>query len=232
MKCSYLKSIASRLFTNLWLFYYNKDFLVDIHGMPKFHMTDCRTIQKFRRRGTLNKMYYWSNAPKVLVTQRNSSEEYPDTVLILCRNCSNEIVDEVHNQTDEEFAHHQFAGIKPSSETDVFGRPLNWRTISRAYRRKVNFTCEQCGFGGADLKNPAHRMFLDTHHINGYNLTDTSELNLRCLCKLCHTYQDAYHVGYLKKGNTKATLNNFTQLYTDILRIKNPKLFYRHTQGG
>ena len=202
-------------------FLFNKDYRVSDYGLPRYHLADCKTLQKFRSKGTLNRFYFWSNAPKVTVTQRGSEEDYPDSSLQLCRNCSNELVDEVYATTDQEFAQEVFEGIVPAEGTDMFGRPLNWARISRAYRRKMNFTCEQCGFGGSDLMNAAHRQFLDTHHVDSFDLTNTAESNLRCLCKLCHTFQDEHHASYILKGGTRAVLKNMFQLYEKVLEQKN-----------
>ena len=69
------------------------------------------------------------------------------------------------------------------SATSPTGYAENWPEISRTYRAKKNFTCEEGEGCGVNLKrNPR---LTDTHHIDGDKTNDDDD-NLQCLCKLCH----------------------------------------------
>jgi len=108
-------------------------------------------------------------------------------------------------------------------KTDIFNRPYNWRAISKAYREEKNYTCEDCGFGGKHLKSNFDQRFIHVHHINPYELTNTHRSNLKCVCILCHFYQDKYHQSNFEKPRMKKELFNFVKKYKDILiDIKNP----------
>ena len=67
-------------------------------------------------------------------------------------------------------------------ETDIFNRPLNWRSISRAYRLEQNYTCEECSFGVDDLDNNYDKRYIHTHHIDSFDLENTHRDNLKSVC--------------------------------------------------
>ena len=90
--------------------------------------------------------------------------------------------------------------IEPSKNTDIRGYPLNWQSISKAFRKEFNYTCENCGFDEKDLKNNFDKRFIHVDHIIGYEKTNTDKSNLMCLCELCHAYKDKIHQENFKKG--------------------------------
>ncbi len=57
------------------------------------------------------------------------------------------------------------------------GYPPNWRVISYNFRQRKGFRCAKCGVAGSSIT--------DTHHRNS-DKSDLNEINLQCLCKLCH----------------------------------------------
>jgi hypothetical protein len=210
-------------------FLYNKDFLVDRYGMPKFHVAKCRTLQSFEANGTLHTRYYWANASKVLVTQRGSSEEYPDTVLNICNNCVDLVVSNSISRsstTDSEFISPDME-IEPTTDTDIRGRPMNWPAISRRYREKMSYTCEKCGFGGADLKKTRDRRYIDADHIVAQELMNTADSNLQCLCALCHSFKDSIHEAHLAKPHVRLRVAGFISEYANVLAKKNATLLNR-----
>ena len=108
-------------------------------------------------------------------------------------------------------------------ETDIFNRPLNWRSISRAYRLEQNFTCEECGFGGDDLENNYDKRYIHAHHIDGYALQNTHRSNLKSVCVLCHYNQDEHHKSNFEKPRMKKELDNFINKYkTKLIERNNP----------
>ena len=64
----------------------------------------------------------------------------------------------------------------------------DWEEVSWNYRKRQNFTCEECG---VNLSQRNHNKLLHTHHINGVK-SDNSEDNLQALCVGCHSRQP-YH---------------------------------------
>ncbi|MDL2271586.1 HNH endonuclease [Desulfovibrio sp. OttesenSCG-928-I05] len=66
------------------------------------------------------------------------------------------------------------------------GYTPDWSNISREYREKHLYTCEECG---VDLSSEPY--LLHTHHINR-DKGDNREKNLIALCASCHKKQP-YH---------------------------------------
>ena len=69
------------------------------------------------------------------------------------------------------------------------GYPSNWNSISAAFRRAKNYTCEICG---VDCRT--HTGLTDAHHINGEK-SDCRYKNLQCLC-IYHHSQRPKHEHY------------------------------------
>lgn len=211
-------------------FLYNKDYLVkEYDSMPRFHVTRCKTILKFETNRSLHKFYFWSNAARVLVTQRRGPEKYPDEILNICKNCADEIEADTISRsstTETEFPIEALP-IVAVTDTDVFGRPMNWPAISRRYRQKMNYTCEKCGIGGADLKKTRDRQYIDADHITAQELMNTADSNLQCLCVLCHYFKDHIHEAHLARPHVRMRVAKFINDYADILEKKNATLLRR-----
>ena len=81
-------------------------------------------------------------------------------------------------------------GLDTAGQRDDFepaSYPQNWAVISYSYRKRKNFTCEECG---VNLASYPH--LTDCHHINGVK-SDCRDENLRCLCKECHQKRDTHY---------------------------------------
>jgi 5-methylcytosine-specific restriction endonuclease McrA len=207
---------------------YNKDYDVKQYKtMPSYHLTQCSVLRdRYIANGTLNRFYFWSNAEKVMVTQRRSGEKYPDQILKVCSRCVSELTEvNISNRstTEDEFPKQEEV-IEPTVTTDFYGRPMNWKAISKDYRKRQNYTCRFCGTGGPDIKKTNHRRFFDTDHIIAQELMNTSDANLQCLCKLCHAFKDDVHEAHLQRPHVLEKLKEFVTLYQDILTMKNPAL--------
>jgi len=74
--------------------------------------------------------------------------------------------------------------------------PKHWNKISREYREKANWKCDQCSESFINNKGE-----LDVHHINGIK-SDVRDTNLRVLCKKHHTEQPM-HDHYRRVINTR-----------------------------
>lgn len=212
-------------------FMFNKNYLVSDYGNPKFHLFECSVIQRFIDQGNMSRYYFWSNSNLVTVTQRGSNIEYKNQKLNLCSKCRQILrerdlqeignTDDFHKQLDI-----NDSDIKKNEkkiDTDIFNRPINWSKISRAYREEQNYVCENCGFGGEDLKNNYDKRYIHTHHINSHELLNTHRDNLKSVCVLCHFNEDEHHQLNFEKRRMKSELQNFVIKYKQkLLEIKNP----------
>ena len=212
-------------------FMFNKDYLVSEYGNPKFHLFECSVIKRFIEQGILSRFYFYSNSDLVTVTQRGTKIEYKNQKLSLCSKCSGMLsernlgyignTEDFHNLLDLNDT--EIENSNEEIETDIFNRPLNWRSISRAYRLEQNYTCEECGFGGDDLENNYDKRYIHAHHIDGYALQNTHRSNLKSVCVLCHYNQDEHHKSNFEKPRMKKELDNFINKYkTKLIERNNP----------
>lgn len=212
-------------------FMFNKDYLVSEYGNPKFHLFECSVIKRFIEQGILSRFYFYSNSDLVTVTQRGTKIEHKNQKLSLCAKCSGMLsernlgyignTEDFHNLLDLNDT--KIENSNEEIETDIFNRPLNWRSISRAYRLEQNYTCEECGFGGDDLENNYDKRYIHTHHIDGYALKNTHRSNLKSVCVLCHYNQDEHHKSNFEKPRMKKELDNFINKYkTKLIERNNP----------
>ena len=212
-------------------FMINKDYKVSEYGNPKFHLFECSVIERFIEQGILSRFYFYSNSDLVTVTQRGTKIEYKNQKLSLCSKCSGMLsernldyignTEDFHNLLDLNDT--EIENSNEEIETDIFNRPLNWRSISRAYRLEQNYTCEECGFGGDDLENNYDKRYIHAHHIDGYALLNTHRSNLKSVCVLCHYNQDEHHKSNFEKPRMKKELDNFINKYkTKLIERNNP----------
>jgi len=205
---------------------YNKD-VENISDRPRFHLVKCSTIEQQRNDGRFDNRYFWSNSPIISLFDFDTQEEYKNKKLNLCWNCQELINEDISNT--EEF--HELLDLNDNEieinttkiDTDIFNRPLNWRSISRAYRLEQNYTCEECGFGGNDLENNYDKRYIHTHHIDGYDLQNTHRNNLKAVCVLCHYNEDEHHQSNFEKPRMKKELDNFIKKYkAKLIKRNNP----------
>ena len=212
-------------------FMFNKDYKVSEYGNPKFHLFECSVIEGFIEQGILSRYYFYSNSDLVTVTQRGTKIEYKNQKLSLCSKCSGmrseRNLDYIGNTEDFrnllDLNDTEIENSNEEIETDIFNRPLNWRSISRAYRLEQNYTCEECGFGGDDLENNYDKRYIHAHHIDGYALLNTHRSNLKSVCVSCHYNQDEHHKSNFEKPRMKKELDNFINKYkTKLIERNNP----------
>ncbi|TWO34722.1 hypothetical protein E1J38_002360 [Seonamhaeicola sediminis] len=199
---------------------------------PKFHLVKCKTIQDFIDRGRFNQRYIWSNADMNDITDKQSRTVHKDVVLDLCHNCSEKLLtsDTLFEEGIHEYINdtHDFHDLLDKSETegeqievDIFGYVKGKERISKAYRAKMNYTCENCGIkskGGMDKR------WWHTHHIDG-DKTHNDESNLECLCVLCHANKDSRHQENFAVNRMKIEIEHFIKKYRKNLQeLGNPYL--------
>lgn len=195
------------------VFLYLNSYNMETFGKPRFHICRCSTIEEFITSGQFSR-YTRANTDPVPVYDRSRNMNVMVNNLPLCQNCLSKIR-EYGSISSTDFveilkrANDDFKNNKGEVEVDLFGYTKDWEVISRAYRTKQNFRCEECGL---QIKNELDRMYLHTHHISG-NKIDNREQNLRCLCLRCHANVDDNHRRQLTTGASKIMYANFCRKY-------------------
>ena len=175
------------------------------NSMPRFHLTRCNTIEKLFSSG----LYKWSNNKLNDITDRDTNKIHKDQKLQLCSNCQESIIGII--DTEDFF---KTLDIEESQEivdveVDIFGYPLNWEQISRAYKKEKEYTCERCGI---KIENSYDKRFIHAHHKNGNKLNNRNG-NLECLCVLCHANANEVHEHNFDKKRMQSQLKKFVDKY-------------------
>jgi hypothetical protein len=190
--------------------------VTQFNAFPKFHLVRCRTIDTFINNGWFNQRYQFSNSQTNDVLDIDTDTLYPDKTLRLCQNCA-QLIEEDIRTTEDFFRIHGQERPNGNVEVDIMGYVRDWPQMSRAYRQQQNFTCESCGL---HIDNNMDKRYLHVHHINGDKLNN-SEANLKCLCALCHTYQDETHQDNFLNHRNRYELRAFVNKYHDKLEEHN-----------
>jgi hypothetical protein len=199
---------------------YMPTYRVAEYGLPRFHLTRCEKIQELFRSGH-GQYYKWSNNKLNDITERGTHTVYPNSKLQLCSYCQRAIID---IRSTEDFF--KTLDTEPKErivniEVDIFGYDKNWQKISHAYRQSKDFTCESCGIKSA---NNFDKRFWHTHHKDGDKINN-KQVNLQCLCVLCHSYMDIKHEENFEKKRIRSELDSFVNKYRNLLiQIHNPYL--------
>lgn len=186
------------------------------NNYPRFHLTKCKTIEKFISNGRFEHRYEWSNANRNDLIDKTSGKEYKDEVLTYCKNCKDKIFGDIDN-TNDFYESLDKSNFQEDIKTDMNGYTSDWRRRSKFYRESKKFTCEKCSI---QPKRKLHRNWWHTHHINGSKI-DNEGYNLQCLCILCHSNVDARHIANFSRGNNHIQLKYFTKEYLEELKNLN-----------
>ncbi|MEP3386850.1 MAG: HNH endonuclease signature motif containing protein [Reichenbachiella sp.] len=180
------------------------------NGLPKYHITQCRTREQYSGFQFANKM------PVGIYCTDQKSDLGPQR-LSFCRNCNRELNFFSFGTNDKDW--HQviidIANKKSSSGYDVLeirndGYTRDWQQVSYAIRANMNFTCESCNIKLLD----DDAFFLEVHHVNK-NRLDNHKSNLKSLCVECHSKVDDSHVKNYGSGE------NFLKLISFQNRFRN-----------
>lgn len=179
--------------------------LNDSEQSPKFHVAECKTLERMRDQGrfqryvvTTDKSGVFSVEATDKITRKISTLE---ANLKVCKNCLSKLkwrnfsdvtIGERNNIRDsfviEDFflEYSTFFHNTPKYTDKTAprgGYAPDWSRISEEFRLSRNWRCDQCK---VDLSR--HRNLLHCHHKNGV-VSDNSAGNISVLCILCHSEQ-------------------------------------------
>ena len=162
----------------------------------KFHILDCATLKSMRKQNRYDKYVVSRETTgkfKVNLIINNRKTEIEEE-LHVCKHCLRRLNQQGYNFTYENFSIEEFFRFMNEDNSGNFSYlprendltaptnvyPEDWREISRSFKKKYNYTCQECG------RNFSHdKYFLHVHHKNGLKW-DCRESNLEVLCYDCH----------------------------------------------
>lgn len=196
--------------------------------VPRFHTGNCDTILKQIDNGRYDGHYVFADT-KVEMPEHDGSMTSP----LLCSNCQRVMPQlPVRMDTaafekrlhDEEIRAGRFREPQLPKVVSIMasGYTPDWAEKSRSFRERKGFKCQTCGL---QLNRTfAEGYYLQTHHLNA-NRSDNRDINLKCLCVLCHANVDEHHKHNYRSGMNLKLVNDFKDMFMERLRaVGNPYL--------
>lgn len=175
---------------------------------PKFHFSDCKTLQNMRRSHRFDRFVIASRDDGLFLLHYIRSGHRTDKRLEVCQNCLDllnykdfrlDMPNHIRWKAVREFSIDDFFAAYPKTlhhsmptYTDQTA-PTNdyspdFSRISRAYRQKRNWLCETCEI---PLSKDVMQRYLHVHHINGLKNENNDE-NLKAVCIHCHALEPSH----------------------------------------
>jgi len=187
---------------NIVIYIKDKTISFGKYKLPKFHFSECQTIINSKKMQRYAR--YFASSRTTGDFPLDLKEGTQIVPLLVCEHCLKKLkainprlhskFSDVSRFNLEDFFKECKSLIydkpnKTASNTPQTGYPNNWSEISRKYKERRGYCCEECG---VDLSK--HQNLLDTHHKDG-DKQNNSESNLKALCKLCHA-EEPQHQHY------------------------------------
>ncbi|HCI71706.1 MAG TPA: hypothetical protein DF712_14585 [Balneola sp.] len=190
-----------------YMFAYKNKYQTQLHSsLPKYHIADCETREIYTG-------YRFANHMPVDIYCINQRKNLGPQNLDLCRNCINTVNFNSISTPDTPWFDIILAKADSreytSDDLRIDGYTKDWGHVSKAYRTKQNYVCEECEI---DLSERRAEFFCEVHHIDG-NKSNNSLKNLRCLCVNCHSQVDKKHRRNYSKEPNLMKLNQFKTLF-------------------
>ena len=182
----------------------------------RFHLTDCKTIEKMRKNNRFEFRYIGTNNTdgnfkvSVISDNLNNNEEEIETNLKVCKNCLKELNYKGYNNNRDvwqsfnlnEFFDHYKTHFKEKPKYSCENMPKNnypdnWQDISREMRIQKGWNCENCRINLED-----HKQLLHVHHKNHAKF-DCSSKNLEVVCIDCHSKKPGHNNMYISNDQMK-----------------------------
>ncbi len=180
-----------------------------LNKVHKYHLLKCKTIERAEAEGWRKHRYRMSRRQDGYFFYRYIEKEKvllerDKQKLYVCKNCLNKL-DELTKQVYvresfnlEDFLSSSFENVlnvekdgkyANTCEPNIYQR--DWNDISRAYRKSINFQCENPSCPKPDLSEKKLIKYLHTHHVS-FDKTNNNYSELRALCIYCHANQPSH----------------------------------------
>ena len=211
----------------------------------RFHVSDCKTLKHMRNSNRFERYVVTNDlSGKFKVNGLDILTNVPmegTAELKVCKNCLSAL--NYHGYaTKKSEKKNVFNSFKINTFFETYstvfkhlpkrthgiyesGYAKNWDKISASYRKKMNYTCEECKTDFSSKKNLLH-----THHISGVK-SDNSESNLKAVCIDCHKkepmhehifikHDDMLKIYELRRLQGKMNINS----WSDVFRLADTSL--------
>lgn len=171
---------------------------------PRFHVSNCATLQKMREDGRFNRYVVSTRTDGQfalnLIDQGQVTQGMHD--LSVCQNCLSKLsFDGFSSAMNRAIKRNRVKAFRLETFFEQYPRslhldepkynsdnapldvyPTDWTDISNRVRDAARWKCDVCGF---DLNRREDRQFLHVHHKNGLKY-DCRDANLAAVCVGCH----------------------------------------------
>lgn len=203
------------------VFLYKRAYNIEKYGKPRYHTCKCSVIESFLQGdGSIPEYRKANTMPVRVIDWSDGRKDKEIDNLPHCNYCSHLERGKYDRMTSNDFVEilrkaHEQDEPQPQGDVkvDIFGYTEDWQEVSRAYREKMDYTCEECGV----KVEPLDGEFMHVHHISG-NKIDNRESNLKCLCIKCHSEVDARHVKNFSRRSQQNIIREFLDKYGEQRR--------------